>query len=91
MSVESNRVRTKGQRETPDIHDGGDGRGNERALVTVMERLLFVSIVKFFGTVDIAEDIDVDWSMLVRIPCNGAVKRVPGGVVPTDGSSIEGV
>ena len=36
-------------------------------------------------------DVDIDCSVSVRIPCNGAVKRVPGGVVCIGGLASEGV
>ena len=42
-------------------------------------------------TVYISVDVDVDWAMLVRIPFNGSVKRVTGGVVCTGGLASEGV
>ena len=42
-------------------------------------------------TVDVSVGIDIDWAMLYRIPCNMAVKWVPGGVICTGGLENEGV
>ena len=36
-------------------------------------------------------DVDINWAMSSRIPCKGAVKRVPGGIMRTGGLAIEGV
>ena len=40
-------------------------------------------------TIDIAVDVDVDRAVLVRIPCNEAKDRVPGGVIRTSGLESE--
>ena len=42
------------------------------------------------GTVDVAVDIDVFWSVLGSIQYNGAVNWVPGGVFRTVGLLSEG-
>ena len=41
------------------------------------------------GTLGIAVYLDVYWAFLGSIPCNGAVKRIPKGVVCTNGLAIE--
>ena len=45
------------------------------------------------GTVDVAVDVelDADQAVLVTIPCNGAMKRVTGGLVGTRGLASEGI
>ena len=51
--------------------------GNGKDIGIEAESLLFATIVMSRGTVDIAVDIDLYWSMLGIIQCNGAVKWFP--------------
>ena len=50
-----------------------------------------MTIVLSHSNIDITVHVDVGWAVLGRIPCNGVVKQVPGGVVRIGGMASEGV
>ena len=52
---------------------------------------MFATIVVPRRAVDVTVDVDVGWSILGSIPCNRAVKQVPGGVNFTSGLVSEGI
>ena len=59
-----------------------DGRRvNGRDLDVATDNYLFAAIVMPRGTLYVDVDISEYQAMLGRIPCNGAVKPVPRGVV----------
>ena len=62
-----------------------------RVIDVAVERSLFTTIVTPHRTVDAAIYVDVVWTVLDRIPCNGDVKRFPGGVIYTGILVSEGV
>ena len=53
--------------------------------------LLFVIIMVPHGIIVVTVEVEVCWAVLIRIPCNRAVQRVPGGVFCTGGLASEGV
>ena len=68
-----------------------NGHFNGRDLDVAADHSLFATIVTPLWTVELSVYIDLDWGVLVRITCNGAVKRVPGGTSCTGGLESEGV
>ena len=67
------------------------GCNNGRSLYAATMRSLFMLIVTPRGTVDVAVEVDIGCALLVRVPCNRAVKRVPKGVFHTDKYASEDV
>ena len=65
--------------------------GNARDLDLSADRLLFEKILLSRRTVDVTIDVDVGRAMSDMITCNGAVNRVPGGVVIICALASEGV
>ena len=63
--------------------------GNGQALGIAAEHFLFTATVMTRGTVDLIVDVDVGCAISVKIPCNGAVKRVPRDVFYTGGLASE--
>ena len=56
---------------------------NRWAIDLAEEHSLFAKIVMLPETVDVAISVDLVLAVFGRIPCNGAVKQVFGGVVCT--------
>ena len=63
--------------------------GNGWALDIAADHFMFVMIVIPYRTIDVA--VDVDRAVSGRIPCNGAVKWFPGGIVCYSVLASEGV
>ena len=66
-------------------------RNSGKDIDVAVERLLFMTTVMLRRTVGVAVDVDVVWDVSVRVPCNGAVQRVPEGIVSNVGLVSEGV
>ena len=58
-----------------------DGHGKEHALNAAEDHFLLVKIIVPCRNVNVAVYVDLYKSMVGSISCNGAEKRVPGGVV----------